>query len=420
MSTLKSGNWLRIAAVATALAAALATAGCNDSSSSGCQGPGCAPYTPLTETYGLAAADFNGDGKLDLATVSWFSHGTPGNVSLYLHDASANTFAAPLLTANGTAPSTLTVADINGDGYPDLITSSNDGGFVSVLLNSGDGHGTFGAPAYLASNGATGVAVGDLNGDGVPDLVVADYPVSMFLQSATSRGTFSAPVGLYSGGAATVLIGDLNGDHLQDVVLVDAVGVKVLFHGADPMVASFAVPVSVYTQTPNAFIQGGNLIAIADIDGDGLNDLVVADPGPSGGAAPVLSVLLNDAMHPGQFLAPLNYPLPAYTNQFTIKVADLNGDGRPDIIVGGDSSLTVFLQQSSGAHVLLAGTSYSLMGGDAFQLEVADLNGDGAPDIVTTSGPTRTLVGGAGVTRPGVLYQDPLHPGTFGPLMDAP
>ena len=317
MGTQNSGRVRRLAAVGAVLAASLVIAGCNDSSGpSGCWGD-CQPYTPLVTAFGLGVADFNGDGKPDVATVSWYRHDVAGNIALYLHDTAASTYGAPLLTPNGVAPSTLTVADINGDGYPDLVTSSNDGGFVSIVLNSGDGHGTFGAPSYLASQGATGVAVGDLNGDGLPDLVIAD-------------------------------------------------------------------------------------------------------PGPTGGGAPVLSVLLNDPAHPGQFLPAINSPLPPQTNEFSIKVADLNGDGLPDILVGGDSTLSVFLQQPGATTSFAAPATYALPGVRAFQVEVADVNGDGLPDVLTTSGPTQTLSNGVLLTRPGVLYQDPSHPGTFGALTDLP
>ena len=420
MGTLNPLPFPKAALGAALVAASLAIAGCNDNSSGpSCSGAACLPPPPLAVNFGVAVADFNGDGKPDVVSLSWFSHGTPANVSLFLHDAATNTFLAPQLTANGMAPSWLKVADINGDGSPDLVTASNDGGFISVLLNSADGHGTFGAPSYLATHGATDIAVGDLNGDGVPDIVVADYPVSLFLQNPSARGSFAAPVGLYAGGAATVELGDLNGDGLLDVVLVDAAGVKVLFHGADPLQATFGAPVSVYTQTPNAYIQGGNLIAVGDVDGDGLADLVVADPGPSDGSAPTVNVLRNDPAHPGTFLAPLTYALPAYANEFTIKIADLNGDGLPDIVVGGDGVLTVFLQQAG--HTFAAGVQYPLTNGDdAFQIEVVDVNGDGLPDLVTTAGPTSTLVNGVSVKRPGVLLQDAAHPGTFGPLTDLP
>ena len=420
MGTLKRLFGSKSAAAGALLAATLVTAGCNDGGNPpGCSGAACVPPPPLAMNFGVAVADFNGDGKPDVAALSWFSYGTAGNVSLFLHDAATNTFLAPQLTPNGVAPSWLTTADINGDGLPDLVTASNDGGFISVLLNSGDGHGTFGAPSFLASHGATGIAVGDLNGDGVPDVVVADYPVSMFLQSASARGSFAAPVGLYTGGAASVAIGDLNGDGLQDVVLVDAAGVKVLLHGADPTQATFAAPVVVYTQTPNVYAQGGDLIALGDVDDDGLVDLVVADPGPSDGSLPTLAVLRNDPAHPGTLLAAQNYPLPAYANEFTIKVADLNGDGLPDLVVGGDGVLTVFLQQAN--HTYAAGASYLLTNGDdAFQIAILDVNGDGLPDLVTTAGPTATIVGGVAVKRPGVLLQDATHPGTFGALTDLP
>jgi hypothetical protein len=420
MGTITPLSRTRVLALGAALAAALVTAGCNDGGNDPiCTPVTCPPPTPYAVNLGVVAGDFNADGRTDLATLSWFSHHVPGNVSLYLHDAAANTFAAPLLTANGVAPSTVTAADINGDGYPDLVTSSNDGGFVSVLLNAGDGTGSFGAPSYLSTRGATGVAVGDLNGDGVPDLVVADYPVSMFLQNAQSRGTFAASVGLYTGGAETVDLADLNDDGLLDVVLVDAYGVKVLFHGADGAQATFLAPVSVYTQTPNAYVIAGNLVAIGDLDGDGLADLAIADPGPTGGDAPIVSMLRNDPAHPGQFLAAQNYALPANRGEFTVRIADLNGDGLPDVVVGGDSVLSVYLQNPD--HSFAMGVPYSLAGGDdAFQMAVLDVNGDGLPDLVVTSGPTATLANGVMVKRPGVLLQDSAHPGSFGALTDLP
>ena len=77
-------------------------------------------------------------------------------------------------------------------------------------------------------------------------------------------------------------VGDLNGDGIPDIALTDAVGVKVLMHTGAAGSITYAAPVSVFTQSPNPGIQGANLIAIADVNGDGLNDLVITDPGPVG------------------------------------------------------------------------------------------------------------------------------------------
>src|SRR6202035_3914747 len=98
--------------------------------------------------------------------------------------------------------------------------------------------GTFNTPLVLASPGASQVAIADVNGDGLPDLVSADFNVSLFLQ--TSPGTFASPVSLYSGGANWVAVGDLNGDGQPDVALTDAVGVKVLLHTGAPGSVTYA------------------------------------------------------------------------------------------------------------------------------------------------------------------------------------
>src|SRR6202035_5482949 len=131
--------------------------------------------------------------------------------------------------------------------------------------------GTFNTPLVLASPGASQVAIADMNGDGLADIVSADFNVSLFLQ--TSPGTFAAPISLYSSGANWVALGDLNGDGSPDVALTDNVDVKVLLHTGAASATTFAAPVTVFTQSPNFNLVGANIIAIADVDGDGLNDL---------------------------------------------------------------------------------------------------------------------------------------------------
>ena len=113
-----------------------------------------------------------------------------------------------------------------------------------------------------------------MNGDGLPDLISADFTVSLFIQSAPGvvaggPSGFASPVSLYSGGANWVAAGDLNHDGSPDIALTDSVGVKLLFHTGAANATTFAAPVAIYNEMPTAAIIGANLIAIADVNGDG-------------------------------------------------------------------------------------------------------------------------------------------------------
>jgi hypothetical protein len=303
---------------------------------------------------------------------------------------------------------------LNGDGLPDVVSASFNDGTLNVFLNNTQSPGSFAAPVVLSSPGASQVAIADMTGDGMPDLVSADFNVSLFVQ--TSPGTFAAPVSLYSGGANWVALGDLNGDGSADIALTDAVGVKVLFHTGAPSATTYAAPVTVFTQTPNADVQGANVIAIADVNGDGFQDLIITDPGPTGGAAPTVSVLLQDATHPGQFLAPVAYPtLPGSLAQ-SIVIADLNGDGHPDIVIGGTGRVSVLLQDGTNPGTFLARSDYKAP--YANQIAIADVNADGLPDIVVPVGPSQPVVNGIITNSPGVLLQT--AGGAFGTLQALP
>src|SRR6202040_1180133 len=122
-------------------------------------------------------------------------------------------------------------------------------------------------------------------------------------------GAFATPIALYPGGANWVAVGDLNGDGAVDVALTDAVGVKVLMHTGAASSTTYAAPITVFTQSPNLNVAGANLIAIADVNGDGLNDLIITDPGPTGGMSPAVYVLLQDPANHGTFLNPVGYAI---------------------------------------------------------------------------------------------------------------
>jgi hypothetical protein len=205
----------------------------------------------------------------------------------------------------------------------------------------------------------------------------------------------------------------------MDVALTDAVGVKVLFQVGAAAVPAFAAPVTVFTQTANANFQGANLIAIADVDGDGYNDLVLTDPGPTGGMAPTINILLQDKTHPGSFLAAVPYPIPVQSPPESIIVTNLTGApglSALDIVIGGDQGVTVLLHDAANPGKFLPATLYPAAGAE--QVAVADINGDGKPDIVTSTGVSHPIQGGVVTNNPGVLLQT--TPGAFGQLQDLP
>jgi hypothetical protein len=391
-------------------------ASCNDGYDNGCYNCG---VTPVEISQGVVAGHFNTTGFASVVAASGIEpefDGT-GNLKVYL-STGAGAFASPVLIADGVEPIYLASADVNGDGLPDVVSASADDGTLAVFFNDKSSPGTLNTPLVLSSPGASQVAIGDMNGDGLPDLVSADYGVSLFVQ--TSPGTFAAPISLYSGGANWVAVGDLNGDGAPDVALTDAAGVKLLLHTGAASATTYAAPVSVFTQTANANVIGANLIAIMDVNGDGANDLVITDPGPTGGMAPTVNILLQNPASPGTFLAAVSYPIAMQDLPQSIVVTDVDGDGRPDIVIGGQQNVTVLLQNHAPAApgTFMAATMYPAPG--AYEIAVADINGDGKPEIVVSNGVTNPVVNGVVTTHPGVLLQSATAPGTFGALQDLP
>lgn len=372
-------------------------------------------YTPYQVSYGLVAGNFTGSGFTSIVETNTVKSGYapyPGNLAAYL-STGAGAYAAPVLTSAGDNPLYLASAKIYGDALPDIVSASFEDGTLSVFFNQVANPGTFNAPLVLSSPGASQVAIGDMNGDGMLDLISADYNVSLFLQ--TSPGTFANPIPLYTGGANWVAVGDLNDDGMPDVALTDNSGVKLLFHTGVAAATTYAAPVTVYAE-PSGSIAGGNLIAISDLTNNGLNDLVITDPGPPSGATPTVLVLLQDPANHGAFLAPVSYPTLPGNLPSSIIVTDVNGDGLPDIVIGGGSAVTVLLQNAAAPGTFLTPVNYPVS--NANQIAVADVNGDGLVDIIIGTGPTQPTVGGVITNHPGVLLQVAGSPGTFGAVQD--
>jgi hypothetical protein len=297
------------------------------------------------------------------------------------------------------------VADFNGDGMMDVAVAREyvsgrppHPGYVAVYLQTAPG--TFAAPVlYPIGPDPWAIAAGDLSGTGKTDLVVvipsqgsaSSGAISILMHDPATAGAFlaSQTIGTGAGGDA-VAIADLNGDTVPDVAVADGIvsnAHAILLAQSATSPGTFLAP----TSLPLGANRGSNDIAIHDMDGDGRNDIVLAT---SDGAA----ILYQNSS--GGFGAPVL--LPAGINPQGVAVADVDGDGRPEIIVAnagyaplggvGGASVSILRQTVAGS---FAASSITVPDG-AVVVGVADLNHDGIPDIAALS---------VSYTMPGVASQ---------------
>jgi hypothetical protein len=290
----------------------------------------------------IAIADLNGDGDLDVIAANSLGgvYGT-GSVTVMLGHGDG-TFDPAVGYFAGTNNSALAIGDVDGDGTPDIVTTSMDDSAVHVLRNNGDG--TFGPDvSYVVGNGPRGVALGDFNGDGALDIVTTsfyDYSGNQVtVLTNHGDGTFDPGVHYFGGNYAYgVAVGDVNADGALDILATNYYDdtVAVLDNNGD---GTFASPTFLYAAGyyPAA-------VALGDLNGDGALDVVVGSNYNSTFSGGNVSTLLNDGS--GSFGPASATDAGYYTN--SVALGDIDGDGRLDLATANvnGSSLSVFLNQS--------------------------------------------------------------------------
>jgi Bacterial Ig-like domain (group 3)/FG-GAP-like repeat/FG-GAP repeat len=366
----------------------------------------------------VAIADVNGDGKPDLLVANRFScAGCNGSVAVFLGNGDGTFQSAVTYGAGALEAESIVVADVNGDGKPDVLVGNSES--LGVLLGNGDG--TF-QPVVTYSfdlGGVNSIAVADVNGDGILDVMYlsvcygsncpkSDGAVGWLV--GNGDGTFALHALYDTGGqvAFSLAVADVNGDGKPDVVVTNHctyVGGNCTGEGSVGVLLGTGV-----TFQPVVTYSGVGLptdVVIADVNGDGKPDLVVASSSGAG-------VMLGNG--DGTFQPMVGYDTGGSTCCFLV-VADINGDGKPDIVVGNNASGTIAVLLGNGDGTFQPAVTQAES--DPRSLAVADLNGDGRLDLVvgTSDGNNTPLVGvmlhvGAVPTKTKVVSS--LNPSVFG------
>ena len=275
-------------------------------------GVGSAPNT-------VAAADVNGDGKLDLISANYY-----GDTLSVLTNSGSGGFVLSGTYGVGTNPTKVIAADVNGDGKVDLISANAWDGTLSVLTNNGSG-GFVLSGTYAGGDGSTWVAAADVNGDGKVDLICANWA---------------------SGGGNTLTVLTNNGS-----------GGFVL--AATPVVGN-----------------GPYAVTVADVNGDGKVDLICANRGSGGGNT--LTVLTNNG-NGGFVLA--SSPVVGY-GVIDVAAADVNGDGKTDLISANyhDKTLSILTNNGIGSFVFVTNLNVA---NNPNSVTAADVNGDSELDLIS-------------------------------------
>jgi fibronectin type 3 domain-containing protein len=317
----------------------------------------------------------------------------------------ASSFTSKVDFTTGAGPNSVAIGDVDGDSKPDLVVTNSSSSTVSVFRNTsiyGSITASSVASKVDFTTGANpeGLAIGDADGDGKPDLIVANSvsnTVSVFRNTSASgfisTNSFAAKVDFTAGAApVSVAIGDVDGDGKPDFVIVNTnsntVSVFRNTSGSGSIsTSSFAAKVEFTTgATPRS-------IAIGDVDGDGKPDLVVANT--IGNSVSVFrNTSISGSITASSFASKVDFTVGASPQ--LVAIGDIDGDGKPDLVSANYNSSTVSILRNMSTSGSISVSSLASKvelgtGTNPYSVAIGDIDGDGKPDVVVTNWGTSTV-----------------------------
>ncbi|HVC41140.1 MAG TPA: FG-GAP-like repeat-containing protein [Candidatus Saccharimonadales bacterium] len=349
-----------------------------------------ASYT--NQPQALAHGDFRGLGRTDIAL------GVASEVDVFLETAT-NTYSAAVSYPVAGPVAGIAIGDINGDGIPDIATANSSNDTVSILSGSTTRNGTFAAAVTvsLGTNQPESIALAPMYGTGRLDLVVgvvkSDGNGAVATVKNNGDGTFGTPIlsqetGQYGSGMTAIIANSIDGGPVQVFVatgqanIQSGIGENVVVmtsdgHGNLTNLTDYADGCKGIYCTPG----NAEAIAVASLQGNGIADLIMTTTNSPSDAAWIFPGTGGGAFSSTPIEIPWTHPI----SPSSITVADVNGDGIPDLIMASGSGVTIGLGYGDGQNFAGPFNLAPASGDEAYQADSADINGDGKPDVIAAS-----------------------------------
>ena len=315
----------------------------------------------VSQPRGIAAADFNNDGRPDLAVT----RPSDGRISILLNDGTGG-FPADGTTQSyviGSQPSTVKAGDFNNDNKTDLVVLLAGSNGLYLLL--GDGNGSFTVHSFTPLQGTTffsDVAIGDFNADGKSDLAVSGGGAANFVRVLTGNGAGIFPSFTdvpTSGTPGSIIVRDLNGDSKPDIAVTTFI--------SSPRASYVTV---IFNDAPSGFMAGTNYLTdgagnlgVGDFNNDGKPDLAVSSGAIQVGSTIDGIALLTNKGN-GEFDTSVN--VSAGTTSAHLAVSDFNNDGKDDVMFSqfGGKSAALLLNDVTVSQPCLSVNDVAVTEGD--------------------------------------------------------